>query len=69
MKASYGELNIIREKIQEYQEAVWYHPFTCGRNSQHPPLVPAMMKHGDSFELLIACENCSWEQDVPTFIR
>lgn len=69
MKANYGVLNDVRNKIQEHQEAIWHHPFTCGNNSRHSPLVPLMMKHGDSFELILACEDCSWEQDVPEFIR
>lgn len=68
MKGNYGELNKIRKSIIKHQSISYFHPLTCGNDSQnHAKLKPQLNISGDEFELLLVCEDCSWKQDIPDF--
>lgn len=67
MKGSYSELNNIRNIVKEWQSNGYVHPLTCGNESRHQNLVAQLDKQGDSFELLLVCEDCDWTQDIPPY--
>lgn len=67
MKGSYGELNKVRKTIVKHQNIQYFHRWTCGNDSRHRVLIPELKLSGDEFELILVCEDCNWNQDIPEF--
>ena len=49
----------IIDKINQWQNAGFVHPLTCGNDSQHQDLVP---KEVDG-RVVLSCSNCDYIQD------
>jgi hypothetical protein len=51
---------IIRD-VKKWQTDTSFHPFTCGKNSNHQLLNPIIKNK----EAILKCDDCNYEQDIP----
>jgi hypothetical protein len=72
MRGTYSELNKVRIYVNEWQNSIFFHPLTCGNDSNHEILYPKIdliSKTEDLFELTLYCKECNWKQDVPPYFK
>ena len=53
------------ETIIAWQNSGRFHPFTCGNDSGHKPLVPAEIDG----KIVLVCEDCDYmQEDIPAVV-
>lgn len=57
------ESKIVLERIKDFQESQFSHPFTCRNDLCSRVTLKGVLKDND--EILLICSECGYSQEVP----